>query len=133
VIAHQFIAETHYPSVKEWWLTQDWSVIPLSHLSKNGVIVFDGDLPIVAGWLFETDSAFCLMEFIVANPGVRGPKRDEAIALLFETLKKMAKVRGFKSVFTMSKNDSLSRRLKSSGFNEVDSGVRNFMFNCGGI
>lgn len=129
ITTHIFNPEFHYEIVSAWWKKQNWPVIPLSHLPRLGIFVYCDDVPAAVGWVFQTDSAFCWFEFIVANPEIRKEKRKECLSHLINEAKSAAKDMGFQSIFMTVTNESLIARLKSHGFEVVDTGVSNIMFN----
>lgn len=126
-----FVAEDHYAAISGWWMREDWHVIPLDHLPKIGLVAVVEGTPSAAGWIYQTDSAFCLFEFMIANPEVRGDLRAKALTALFEEVKKRAKELGFKTVFMSVSNDSLIKRLEAQGFQTGDRGMTNLTFRIG--
>ena len=127
-----FKAETHYEIISKWWKDQRWPIIPLSHLPKVGFVIYFDQIPVIAGWLYKSDSAFAHLEWIVANPEVRGFRRSECFKALVDRVKRAANEMGFKSIITSVQNRSLIKRLKSSDFTVTDEGMTNLIFNIKG-
>lgn len=128
----QFSPQEHYSMVCDWWTAAGLHSMPLSHLSRLGFVSFSGETPACAGWLYQTDSAFCLFEFVIANPEVRREKRSEALDNLISTAKIVAGAHGFKSIFVNTQSSSLGLRLSKHGFVETDKGMTNFICNVHG-
>lgn len=127
-----FSPEKHYVSVSSWWIAQKWPVIPLSHLPRFGIVVSDGPTPAAAGWIYQTDSAFCIFEWIVANPEIRGDPRDRALSLLIDEAKSAAKAMGFSTIFMSVRNQSLLKRLRDRGFTADDVNMTNLTLDLKG-
>lgn len=121
-----FDPQKHYETVCQWWAAQGWPKLPLTHLPQTGVIVFSGDSPAAAGWIYKTDSAYCWLEYIVANPDVRGEARASAISTLVSSAKCIAKVMGFQSCIMWLENESLAKRISAHGFEPTDKGVTGY-------
>lgn len=123
-----FKPEDHYEMVGEWWKAQKWPVLPLTHLSSIGAVAYVDGVPVVAGWLFQTDSAWCLLEFIVANPEVRRGARSQGFDALFTWAKAAAIAGGFKNIFSSVSSDPLIKRYVDNGFQITDRKMTNLVF-----
>jgi hypothetical protein len=123
-----FIPSKHYAEICKWWESQEWSVIPLDHLPQNGIVVYAGDVMACAAWVYKTDSAFCLLDWIVANPLVRKKERSDCLDLLFEVGKMIANELGFKTIFTTTKNSTLVSRMEKQGFEIQGETMTNLIF-----
>lgn len=128
-----FDPKKHYLEVSKWWSFHKWPSVPVSHLSQSGLIVYVNKKPAACAWIYKTDSAFCLLEFLVANPEVRKEERTMAISSLISCAKMVAKKMGFLSMFTSIKHESLAHRLKMHGFNPSDEGMTNYICELGDI
>ena len=128
-----FKPKIHHEIVSKWWLAHKWTPLPMSHLPENGFIsCVDGELA-AAGWLYKTDSAFCLFEWIVANPDVRRERRAAALDHLFEHAKTSAKSLGFQTIFMTAHSGPLIKRLVTNGFSANETDMTNLTFNIGGL
>lgn len=122
----------HYALVSDWWKRQEWMLVPQDHLPDIGLISFIEDMPAAAGWIYQTDSAFCLFEFLVANPDIRKEQRSTAIEALVDKAKEASREMGFKTIFMSVTNDSLIRRLEKQGFKANEKGMTNLTYSIGG-
>lgn len=128
-----FRPDDHYEEICQWWRAQDWPVIPLNHLPQIGFLIFSDEEPAAAGWIYQTDSAFCLFEWIVANPKVRRERRAEALEALIEAGKSAAKEMGFGVIFISARSQPLISRLKRHGFGSEDANMTNLIFSFQGV
>jgi hypothetical protein len=128
ISAQFFKPEVHHPIIAEWWKAQNWPVLSLRHLPELGFVTYAGDVPAAAGFLYQTDSAFCWFEFIVANPAVRGDERDQALEMLIQKAQEAAECMGFGTIFMSVNNQKLIHRLKAKGFQQNESGMTNLAF-----
>ncbi len=127
-----FSPEKHYEEIVSWWKNQKWDAIPLSHLPKVGIIVYHSDKPSWAAWIYKTDSAFCILDWIVANPEIRKNERTETFNYLIDISKEISKNLGFKTIFTVTRGESLINRLKKSSFSEFSNSMAGMICNLGG-
>jgi hypothetical protein len=103
-----------------WW--KDWRWTPplknfLPDNGKGGVIIFDKDVPICAGFLYITNSDVCWVDWIISSRTYTNkPIRKQAIKLLIETLTIAAKDIGFKYCYSLIKNESLINAYQELGF-----------------
>lgn len=117
-----------YTTVSGWWKAHNWPIIPLPALSPTGRVVMNEDGErICAGWLYQTDSCICAIEWVVADPNSGPEERDEALDLLITTLKAKADEVGKPVIFTSVTHPKLRDRLVKHGFQITDSGVTNLL------
>ncbi len=124
-----FDPSTHFETIGSWWTAQGWPVIPLSHLPRTGIVVLVDGKPAAAAWIYKTDSAICWLEWVVADPQVRGELRSSVLSVLISTGKIVAKSLGFDEAFMTIKHDSLGKRIQAHGFVARDEGATNFTCN----
>jgi len=76
--------------------------------------------PIVAGFLYTTNSKAALLEWIVSNPKYRENDRDKAIELLIEGAESVCKKQGIKHIFSIGRNKHLINTHKKLGYHVDD-------------
>lgn len=107
-----------------WWKDWGWDPPSQAALPDNGLgglIVFSEDTPVCAGFLYETNSAMCWIEFIVSDKNYDGDDRSDAILMLIKGLSSIATDKGFKFIFTSFQgNPGLESKYKQCGFIESD-------------
>ena len=123
----QYDEASHYQVICSWWKAHNWPCIPPDHLPRQGYIIYNQDTPLIAGFVYKTDSAFCLFEFIVANPEVRGIKRSIAFDFLVEAVVKYSIGVGAKSLFISANNGGLMKKLEKNNFIKTDINMTNFI------
>ena len=111
-----------YETLVKWWESwPDWAPLARNLLPENGtggiMIERDGN-PIVAGFLYGTNSKIAWMEWIVGNPEERN--KSEAIELLISSLEEWAVEGGFKVILSIGRSKSLIDKHKKLGYTVDD-------------
>ena len=108
-----------------WWKDWGWEAPTREFLpqdGKGGVIVYDGDTPVCAGFLYNTNSKVAWVDWIISNKQYRvKPNRQEAIELLIDSLTNMAKGLGKGFTYALIKHDGLIKTYESLGYIQGDS------------
>ena len=97
--------EADWATLKSWWNKwDDWEAPPKDFLPDNGTcgfIVEKNKLPIVAGFIYFTNSKAALLEWIVSNPEYKQSDRQEGIEYLINSCEAIIKEHGFKYIFSI--------------------------------
>lgn len=113
-----------YSTLKKWWdKWKEWTAPSQEFLPDNGTggfIVEKGNEPIVAGFVYLTNSKAALLEWIVSDPDYRESDREEAIEMLINESEHVCKKLGYKYIFTIGRNKNLIDTHKKLKWN-VDS------------
>ena len=89
---------------------------------EGGIIVYDGDTPVCAGFLYNTNSKVAWVDWIISNKQYRvKPNRKEAIELLIDSLTNMAKGMGKSFTYALIKHNGLIQTYESLGYTQGDS------------
>lgn len=112
----RLIQPTDMSMIAGWWKAHGWEPLPPESLPKNGLLVVDEQGPLVAAWLYRTDSAIAWLEWFVRNPDATRERMQGAIEKLVDYACLLAQVNKFKLMFVAARNDSLLRKLESAGF-----------------
>jgi len=107
-----------------WWKDWGWEAIPKDFLPEDGeggVIIFDGEVPVCAGFMYATNSKVAWIEFIISNKQYDKEKRKKALVLLVDALNNVCKNGGFVYVYSILKNKSLIETYESQGYIKGDS------------
>jgi hypothetical protein len=118
-----------YETLKVWWSFWRFPAPPIQFLPRyeedkfNGLIVSINGKDLAAGFLYETNSNMCWIEYIVTNPKTTAEERDEAIVKLLEELSISAKNLGYQIIFSSIKSESLISKYIKSGFIEGSKGT----------
>jgi hypothetical protein len=115
------LSDTDYDNLlTKWWA--DWGMEPVQKSflpmdGKGGLIVYDGDIPVCAGFLYLTNSKVALVNWVVSNKEYRGKKnRTIAIQFLLNALTDSAKLAGCEWVYTHIKSWQLEHYFEEVGF-----------------
>jgi hypothetical protein len=119
------IAEDYDNILCGWWNDWRWTAPPKDFLPENGTggyIVYDGETPVCAGFMYETNSKAVWCDWIISNINYKDrDKRKESLSLLIETISNQAELLGKKYIYALIKNQPLINLYKEKGFLEGSS------------
>lgn len=107
----------------QWWRFPSPLKEMLPDNGLGGLMVYNDDIDICGGFLYETNSDIAWIEYIVSNPEYKSKDRSYAIKYLIHSLQMLAASRGYKILFTSVKNESLIKHLEEEGFVVGSSGT----------
>lgn len=118
--------ETDYENILlDWWSQWGWAAPKKDFLpdeGKGGYIIYDGDVPVCAGFIYITNSKVSWVDWIISNKKYRvKPKRKQAIGLLIESLTNICKMSGSKYVYALIKSNNLIQAYEGLGYIKGDS------------
>lgn len=122
MIIRPFIKSDHI-TVCRWWKAHNFTALTLATLPTTGFII-DG---VCAGFLYSTDSDFCLLEWVISNPEISKEERAKGLDLLIDTLLETAKEKGFRLVFSTLEHPKLIQRYEDHGFQITDKNMTNLI------
>jgi hypothetical protein len=97
--------------VELWDAWPDWKQHPTKDMlpenGTGGFIVEKNNIPIVAGFMYTTNSKIAWLEWVVSNINYKEKDRKDAIRLLISGIEHVAKESGFKIIFSIGRNKSL--------------------------
>tara|TARA_R100001443_G_scaffold67659_1_gene76471 strand:+ start:91 stop:501 length:411 start_codon:yes stop_codon:yes gene_type:complete len=105
-----------------WW--KDWRWTPpskdfLPEDGKGGFIVYDGEHPICAGFMYVTNSKAAWCDWIISNRHYKDRQnRRDALELLVKTISDEAEKKGIKYIYALIKNKPLIDVYKKNNFVE---------------
>ena len=127
----RYLRTKDYSKLKGWWEKWKWTPIPQQSLpdnGKGGIMVYDENNDICAGFLYLTNSDMGWIEFIISNPEVKEKSiRKDALVYLIENLSKLAKDSGVRVIFISVQNKGLEQRYIDAGFIQTDKSVNNLV------
>ena len=88
------LTEQDYKMLVSWWKWWRWSPPAITLLPDNGtggLIIEKNNEPIVAGFLYFTNSEMVLLEWIISNPEYRQKDRKDAIEFLIKVSETLCK------------------------------------------
>lgn len=118
--------DTDYEDILlKWWDDWGWTAPEKDFLPDNGrggIIVFDGDVPVCAGFMYLTNSKVAWIDWIISNKEYRKkPLRKEAIELLVAALTNISTDAGSKYGYALIKSKSLIEVYEKLGYIQGDS------------
>lgn len=114
------LTKEDYNTLCEWW--KFWRFTPpiiqmLPDDGLGGIMITDeDDNPLAAGFIYDTNSYICWIEYIVANPKVSKELRREGVDELLNKLKYLCKEKNYLLAFSSIRNPSLLERYKECGW-----------------
>lgn len=94
-----------------WWEAwPKWVNPPKDYLPDNGtggLMVYKHNTPIVAGFIYYTNSKAALLEWIVSNPDYREKDRKQAIEFLIKAAEEVCIANGVKYMFSVCRDKHL--------------------------
>ena len=107
-----------------WWKQWGWEPPQKDFLpdnGKGGIIVYDQDTPICAGFMYITNSKVAWVDWIISNKEyTKKPHRKDAIKLLVSTLTGICKNTGSKYVYALIKSRHLIETYQELGYIKGD-------------
>tara|TARA_R100000656_G_scaffold20193_1_gene18214 strand:+ start:219 stop:629 length:411 start_codon:yes stop_codon:yes gene_type:complete len=105
------LEDSDWDTLVSWWdAWPDWVALPRDFLpdnGKGGFMVEKNNIPIVAGFLYTTNSKVVLLEWIISNPDYKEIDRQNAIELLINGAENVSKASGYKYMFSIVRNKHL--------------------------
>lgn len=116
----------HYEEVLvKWWNDWRWTPPTKEFLPDNGtggLIVYDEDIPVCAGFIYVTNSQVSWVDWIISNKEYRKkPHRRNALELLLSTLTNVCERNGSKYVYALIKHKGLIDAYENIGYTKGDS------------
>ena len=106
----------------QWWSDWRWTAPSRDFLPDNGTggyMVYDGETPVCAGFMYETNSKAIWCDWVISNIKYKDrTKRKEALSLLIKTISEQARMLNKKYVYALIKNKPLINVYKKQGFME---------------
>ena len=114
------LEESDWDTLIKWWAAwPNWTAPSKSFLPNNGtggLMIEKDKKPIVAGFLYFTNSDAVLLEWIVSNPEYRKSDRKDAIELLINASEQLCKNEKKKYMFTIGRSKHLIETHKKLGW-----------------
>lgn len=105
------LTENDWDTLVSWWGDwPGWVNPPKDFLPDNGtggLMVEKNNIPIVAGFLYFTNSSAVLLEWIISDPDYKEKDRKKAIETLVQSAEIFCKNNNKKYMFSIGRNQSL--------------------------
>jgi hypothetical protein len=113
------LQESDWGTLQEWWKWWRWPEMSKDLLPMNGtggLMICKGDIPIIAGFLYLTNSKGALLDWIISNPQYKEKDRKTALMLLIDSCEEVAKLNGYNIIFSFTRNKSLINAHEELGY-----------------
>jgi len=119
--------EKYYPILKTWWEAKGelWQSIQPQFLSSRGIMIKDGDY-VCAGWLYTTDSAYGVINWIITNNYSNAKTKKKCIEYMLNRLEDYAKYLGIEMIYLTMETRSLKKILNKQGFFQTSNNISEF-------
>ncbi|MAB58997.1 MAG: hypothetical protein CMO46_00470 [Verrucomicrobiales bacterium] len=115
------LKDSDWETLTAWWDSwPDWVSPSKDFLPDNGtggLMIQKNNKPIVAGFLYFTNSKSVLLEWIISDPKYKDNDRQEAVELLIKTAEKVCKDADKKYMFSIGRNKNLMKIHEKIGWN----------------
>ncbi len=108
-----------YDCLVNWWKWWRWTPIPKNFLPDNGtggIMIEKENVPIIAGFIYHTNSDAVVVEWIISNPEYKDKDRKQAVELLLNTIEAVCKKQGKKYMFSIGRSKHLIDTHKKLGW-----------------
>jgi len=116
--------EDYDNTLVKWWSDWGWSAPSREFLpndGEGGIIIYDDEDPVCAGFMYVTNSKAAWVDWIISSKTYnKKPQRKEALSMLIETLTTACQNMGFKYVYALIKHPSLINVYKEVGYIDGD-------------
>jgi hypothetical protein len=113
------LCESDWETLQSWWKAWEWpemnkDLLPLNGL--GGLIISKEDIPVVAGFLYLTNSGVAWIEWVISNPEYREDDRKDALELLIKELENVALSVGKTIILSIGRNKGLINAHRNLGY-----------------
>ena len=120
------LSENDYDNIlTKWWRDWAWTAPAKDFLPDNGtggMIVYDGDTPVCAGFIYVTNSSVSWVDWIISNKEYTNKEgRKLALRMLIESLTNICTSSGSKYIYALIKNQHLTKVYEDLGYIKGDS------------
>lgn len=114
------LQESDWDTLVSWWNGwRGWTAPSKDSLPKDGTggfIVEKDNIPIVAGFVYLSNSKTVFFDWVISNPEYRDKDRKDAIKLLINGMEHVIKNAGYKYVFSITRNSTLLKIHEELGY-----------------
>jgi len=119
--------DKYYLIVKSWWQgKKGWNSIQPYFLSTRGIIIKDKEEYVCAAWLYTTDSAYGVINWVITNNNSKAKQKQECLKFMFKILEKYAKHLNILAIYMAMETRSLKNLLEKEGFVKTSNNITEF-------
>ena len=117
------LRESDWETLQSWWEAWEWpemnkDLLPLNGL--GGLIISKEDIPVVAGFLYLTNSGVAWIEWVISNPEYREDDRKDALEFLIKELENVALSVGKTIILSIGRSKGLINAHRNLGYTVDD-------------
>jgi len=113
------LQESDWETLQEWWKWWRWPEMNRDLLPMNGLgglMICKGDIPVIAGFLYLSNSKVAWLDWIISNPEYKESDRKTALTLVIDSLEEVAKQQNYSIIISIARNKSLINIHKNLGY-----------------
>ena len=113
------LTDNDYELLVSWWKWWRWTPIPKNFLPDNGtggIMIEKDNTPVVAGFIYYTNSDAVVVEWIISNPDYKDKNRKQAVEVLLNTIEEVCKKQGKQYMFSIGRSKQLIDTHKKLGW-----------------
>ena len=113
------LTDNDYELLVSWWKWWRWTPIPKNFLPDNGtggIMIQKENIPIVAGFIYYTNSDAVGVDWVISNPDYKDKNRKQAVEVLLNTIEKVCKKQGKQYMFSIGRSKQLVETHKKLGW-----------------
>lgn len=115
-----FEKDLHYPLVYAWWKKHNNAVLSPTLLPKNGVLVLEDEVPVLANWIYDTDSKLTMIGWTVSNPESGPRTRVRALEYSVRVLEEAARDSGYEHIISFASPGAMIKLMERNGFTKLE-------------
>ncbi len=113
------LEESDWDTLQLWWKIWQWPIMNKDMLPLDGcggLMVYKNNTPIVAGFLYLSNSKVAWLDWIISSPTYKEEDRKEALELLISSLEEVAKQQGYSIIISIARHKGLINTHKKLGY-----------------
>jgi hypothetical protein len=113
------LEETDWETLSFWWKQWRWPEITKEMLPMTGcggLMVYNDDTPIAAGFLYLSNSKVAWLDWIISNPDYKESNRKDALELLIVSLEEVAKQQDYSIIISIARHKGLINTHRKLGY-----------------
>tara|TARA_R110000764_G_scaffold92499_1_gene175839 strand:- start:208 stop:612 length:405 start_codon:yes stop_codon:yes gene_type:complete len=121
------LVESDYDLLVQWWKDWGWSPVSKDMLPDNGlggIMIQSEKTPIIAGFIYWTNSDAVWLEWVVSDKKANRITRAKALMTIIDVVEEMARAEGKKYLVTFSDNKSFISTLKKKSWYVDDEPIK---------
>ena len=120
--------DKYYPIIKLWWEEKKgWDSIQPKFLSSRGIIIKDNEEYVCASWLYATDSAYGVINWVITNNISKPKQKQKCLKFMFKVLEKYAKYLNMSAIYMVMETRSLKNLLEKENFIRTSNNITEFI------